>query len=256
MRGTVFKILCIVLLTVSGFASWRMDFDELFSSSLGGGAREWSPLDLNPVAWWEMNGSGRDSVGTAHGVVAQQVAPAKGVKGAPGTAFDFSTSGAHVALPALPWFTGDSFTVSVWVKINPGVPGTQRPGVILGSYYLPHPRADVNFEITTQWRGRLYWTSTYDIVAPAEGVSPGGWHMLTWSYNRESNMVGYYVDGVLVLTTTRELSVRPSSEFYIGRDSRPDMNFKGVLSDLIVFDRCLLPQEALLLYEWGRADER
>lgn len=211
-----------------------------------------SPTMADLVAYYQFEGNGSDSIGTANGTVGDQVAFDTGILGQGAV---FSTSGVSgidtIDVPAFDPGDGD-FTISFWIKrddldtdnadgildaLNNTGEGFQanfrpEPGDPPGS-----PQNHMAFRIDDSSGGFIL------IVDPGEISDTENWHHFALTMDRTANQAKIYRDGELAVTASTAIltgTISPDQDLTIGGlNNSGTLGLDGKLDELRFYDEAL-----------------
>ena len=138
-----------------------------------------------------------------------------------------------------------SCTMESWVYWN-----DDSRSIILGNYNVG--ANDVNFEKLDNYRLRFYWNrGERDVTTSYNAVSGSVWQCVVFVRDTAANAFKFYVNGILVQTTSNDGSniASTGSTFRIGADSRNGSTVtNGDISTVRMYNRALTAAEVLQNY--------
>jgi len=138
-----------------------------------------------------------------------------------------------------------SCTMESWVYWN-----DDSRSIILGNYNVG--ANDVNFEKLDNYRLRFYWNrGERDVTTSYNAVSGSVWQCVVFVRDTAANAFKFYVNGILVQTTSNDGSniASTGSTFRIGADSRNGSTVtNGDISTVRMYNRALTSAEVLQNY--------
>ena len=138
-----------------------------------------------------------------------------------------------------------SCTMESWVYWN-----DDSRSIILGNYNVG--ANDVNFEKLDNYRLRFYWNRGERYVTTSyNAVSGSVWQCVVFVKDTAANAFKFYVNGILVQTTSNDGSniASTGSTFRIGADSRNGSTVtNGDISTVRMYNRALTSAEVLQNY--------
>ena len=138
-----------------------------------------------------------------------------------------------------------SCTMESWVYWN-----DDSSSIILGNYNVG--ANDVNFEKLDNYRLRFYWNrGERDVTTSYNAVSGSVWQCVVFVRDTAANAFKFYVNGILVQTTSNDGSniASTGSTFRIGADSRNGSTVtNGDISTVRMYNRALTSAELLQNY--------
>ena len=138
-----------------------------------------------------------------------------------------------------------SCTMESWVYWN-----DDSRSIILGNYNVG--ANDVNFEKLDNYRLRFYWNrGERDVTTSYNAVSWSVWQCVVFVRDTAANAFKFYVNGILVQTTSNDGSniASTGSTFRIGADSRNGSTVtNGDISTVRMYNRALTSAEVLQNY--------
>ena len=140
-----------------------------------------------------------------------------------------TSSARLVASPSLSFYAGD-FTIEMFFRCEAG-------NALLGSYgqaYLLYSPG--RFYVYLDNGKLAVWNSAWGTVGSKSGIVDGAWHHLAVTWEQESRMLRFYVDGTLVCSQTRDsdFSAATNASLYMGSADNPGANnFKDAQFDEI-----------------------
>ena len=158
---------------------------------------------------------------------------------------------------------GQSFSVSVWVKVDPAVMATTAVNSEYGVFAIGDPDLGVCDSVaikreTSGWRVHNYFFSTVSGMPSAsypgvdyESITNGVWHHIVTTFDKDlaSNDYKIYVDGERrnQATIKDRFQAITNGHLWIG-NSKSTQRFTGWLDEFLVFDRALSADEVSNLY--------
>lgn len=233
MTARLFMIPLLLVAVVAG-ANWAMDFDEEWALAT------WTPAKLNPIAWYKLNGDGKDSSGNGYDCIwSGTEAYADGVIGQAA-----SLNGASYLSRASGFCPASNFTLTAWVKPRGyggfrAIAGAGYLASVTGyGLYLDSSRATIQSRVV------------YEINS-ADSSTGGGDTWLHLVGRRSGTTVDLYINGVLVDSVPATVWSSPSQQWGVGaREDRAAWGFyfTGLIQDVLLFDRALTAEEVTKLY--------
>ncbi|GGN99193.1 hypothetical protein GCM10010112_92780 [Actinoplanes lobatus] len=159
------------------------------------------------------------------------------------TAFVGNGSTSEVTTTAPVVNTGDSFTVSAWVRMtSTGIPGViaAQDGAVRSAFYLMYQTSTNRWEFTVPSvdGSTVEWLTARSVTVPALNT----WTHLTGVYDKTAHQLRLYVNGVLEGNRNTVTAWASSGPFHIGR-SFSGGRFAGAMSDVRVWNRALPESE-------------
>ena len=140
-----------------------------------------------------------------------------------------------------------SCTMESWVYWN-----DDTRSVILGNYDQGTGGSDINFEKLDNYRLRFYWNrGERDVITSFNAVSGSVWQCVVFVRDTAANAFKFYVNGILVQTTSNDGSniASTGSTFRIGADSRNGSTVtNGDISTVRMYNIALTAAEVLQNY--------
>ena len=213
-----------------------------------------SPLDLDPVAWWQGENNVKDS--GPNDLDGTWFNTASYTNGITGSAF-YVSAGAPYILNDSKLSGFDDFTFSLWVKFESIESGYRH---ILSSYSITGDQR--SWEVI-RWIGGggigliLSTNGTSATIRLAEihesSVSGEGFKLITWT--RSGSTINSYLDGVFVSTSefsgtlyattaTTAIGGFNSSGTTVGNRT------EGAYDNVMIFDKALTVDQIIQIYEW------
>ncbi len=146
--------------------------------------------------------------------------------------------------------TTQNFSISAWVKAQPGSAGgmivAKRAGSNVASWWVGIDGADgtMDANIDDGPSNAIRSKNTTD-------MRDGQWHLLTATYDRAGNM-RIFVDGVLADSdniTGASTSMSTTNNFTIAANSSGGTPFNGQVDDVRVYNRVLTADEVTTIYQ-------
>ncbi len=200
------------------------------------------PMDGGLLA--EGNTKVRDYVGGNNASVTDAVYNATGGYDGKG-AYSFDGSGDYLTTGTVSLANSD-FTLSAWVKRSSsgGVDEIFSIGDATNDNAVQVRFLNTN-ELLCTWWGQ--W-DTYPKTTTQ--YTDTNWHHVVCSYDKDSNDLRIYVDGVLGASQTMSVDMGGNGAAYIGTDS--DLTgttwFGGNIDEVMIFDKTLAPEQISALY--------
>jgi len=223
-----------------------------------------TPPPLNMVSWWPGDGNAFDIQGSNNGTLINGVTFAPGMVG---SAFSLNGSNQYISMgnPASLRLTG-SITLDAWVNPNDFGEGELREIISKwGQNFTscgPGTTADSFLFCLTKSGGVIrprIFIHQSDLGEPSlvAGSTPAGVfsHVAT-TYNAINGFFALYVNGVEVASTTLSpLGLCTSDkDVFIGAEAvGPQRFFPGLIDEVEVFNRALMPSEIAAIYNAGSA---
>ena len=216
-------------------------------------------LDSSIVGYWPLDEADgtlgfRDLSGNGHDGSCVDACPIAGEPGIRGQAVDFTGTQQGIVVGVLTALNVPTPTMSIaaWVKLR--VHDTY-------AYILSNDR-----DCCGEYSGFSLWASHYGLgpalqiwdgtigpsVQPSEELSLGVWHQVVGTYD-DSGVAAVYVDGQLVASNDRSLSMPPSFETTIGATSYNPGDYtleNGSIDEVLLLARALTADEILELYDY------
>jgi hypothetical protein len=203
--------------------------------------------------------AGTTNNGTAIGTDATEKYTA-GIVGSYAAIFNNDGSGGistdwAVSLGDIEWIYGGSWAFSLWVNAT-----NANDGAILGNKDWTSG-ADVGWELDPSRLDALNYTTagnTRRDIGTAD-IIDGHWHHVTAVFDRDANLVSYYVDGHLSATNSLSNlgseSLTPATfspnATLVGSSGNDIWSAQGAVDDLGIWYRTLGPDEILAIYAQG-----
>lgn len=205
-------------------------------------------VDLNELGRWKLDETAgavaNDSVGEHDGTV---LGNPSWVAGKAGNALQLNGTNQQVDLGAPIIDTGNSFTVSSWVKLdrtNGFFSAVTVDGTPQSSFFLQFSNEDKAFAFSV---------GTGRAVAKGVGLpQTGRWYQLTGVYDAQSNQLKLYVDGQLAGTKNTPRLPAATGNLVIGRakwQGNPVDFWPGAIDDVRVFEGAVTDAQALSLFQ-------
>lgn len=235
----------LALLPLLAFANWQMDFDELWASA-GGAA--FTPLNLNPVAWWRGDGDATDSAGSFDLSWTGTDAYTNGINN---QAFSFSRYN-FVSAGNSADLVRNEMTITAWIRPTNPAAGvlfannilTKFSTVTAGSYIF-------RLDAAGKLNGLANTSGGVKTVTSAAIVQANVWTHCVFVI--KSGALTLYINGQPDGANTdvfASVSVTPY-ELNIGsRASDTSHFFSGRIDDVLIFDKVLTADEIVQIYEW------
>ncbi|HEX5218115.1 MAG TPA: LamG-like jellyroll fold domain-containing protein [Verrucomicrobiae bacterium] len=220
-----------------------------------------APASPGIVGWWKAEGNGLNMVSTGS---AEFLNGATFAPGKIGQAFSFDGVDDRVEVPNEPLLNvkqNQDFSVEAWIK---AFPSATSFGImsIAGKRYSPSLAVAVGYELYLQ-DGKLTCQISpvgqgfFAFGAVGPNLQDGNFHHVALALSRHSSTGGkLFVDGQVVFTfdptaLTNDLS--NSEPFRIGNHPDPGLScfFKGLIDEVAVYGRALVPDEVRAIYETG-----
>lgn len=234
----------------------------------GGQAQE-SCIDLPPGAraWWPADGTMEDVVGNHD---AQDLGWGWAVNFSPGRvndAFDFDGFDTALKVPHHPdlnFDSADAYSVVFWMKTPPNTGNSDA--VLLSKWDLlaqfPYEvilRREPDSPVLGTVTGRCWDGTSVAAVHTAQALDDDLFHHLAIVFDHPESTTESHVDGVLESSAAQAASLGTlanSSDLHIGIRSGTinpisATNYKGLLDEIMLFDRALSSCEIARLYESG-----
>ena len=257
-------------LVLSGVLADEADYHcEAYNASFPAGSPH--PDAISDVArimtarlagWWKLDGNLTDSVAT---VVAgapthdgASVSPLYVGTGVVGTnALDLSAGIAAnlvgIADPNFFNFYPQGYSVSCWVKLDPAAPADWGPAVAKDDRDNPGTAGfrvdtDTNFAPVHTLRGPGSVHSNVDTK------TDGGWHLVTGTWDADTNLSKIYVDGVIAATDAPYYGAIPvnTADLVFGSATITGLQstfYKGLLDEVKIYTYALTPEEISAEYQ-------
>ncbi|HPC95666.1 MAG TPA: discoidin domain-containing protein [Sedimentisphaerales bacterium] len=201
-----------------------------------------SPDDASLVAYYPLDGDGRDAAGNHHGTIS---GTPDFVPGFQGQALDLASNATvpqYVSVSYSPDFAMHSFTVAAWINVN----DLDALRAILGTRFNSDNTFDVKVEATRVHGdigdGSVWLNTSVDIDAAHGGVvGLNEWHHIAYSVNDATDTAGLYLDGVLSAIATfsgTPLFMKPDQELRIGNCSGTEY-MNGRIDEVRIYNRAL-----------------
>jgi len=202
------------------------------------GGELWSPLELNPIAWYQGDGEALDSSGNGHhGTWVGTESYAKGKVGS-----GFELDGASMVSCGTNFTITTELTICAWVK--PTAEGM-----------FPRIAGAENRWIPYIYLSNLcFYGSGVNAPMPGAGVELNTNTFITVRYKDGEN-IRAYINGMYKgeITKTGALSALTGTPITIGNRTGGDRSFTGTIDDILIFDRALTPVEIAQLYNASKA---
>jgi hypothetical protein len=233
-------LLSVVLAVGFAAAGWRGRFDEQFAAATA----SWTPAELNPIAWYKGDGDALDAMGNYDGTWVGTEAYADGPTG---QAFDLDGSSyincGNVGI-------GDEFTVALWVKggVQPGSYRrliTKGTGNETGSWQV-HTSAGTLSPFVV----RVDSSEQFNASHPVGNLLTEEWVHLALVFSKANSTIQVFLGGGLsrVNTVKYGTGITNNTPFTIASNASGANPLLGKISDVLIFDRALTPEEVELLY--------
>ncbi|WP_169437541.1 LamG-like jellyroll fold domain-containing protein [Longispora albida] len=198
------------------------------------------------TGWWPLAGSGEDTAGTNPATTPASPVWVADTFGTAGSALQFD-GGTCVTAARPAADTARSFTVSAWVKVPAGDPGTATMTVLSQSGGA-RAAFDLRRTSANKWAFGLHAadnaTSAESVATTASTVPAGTWQHLTAVQDLLAGTLSLYADGVLqgtaAVPATHWQAVNPLVIGCRGTASP----FTGAVHDVRVFDGAVTPEQA------------
>ncbi len=202
------------------------------------------------VAYYKLDGDGKDSAGTHNGTANGN--PAPWVAGQLGQAFNVTADLTYIGIPYSADFALSTFTVSVWVKASDKTASRGIIGTRIGGEYT----FDLKFDATRihgdVGNGSAWLSTAVDIVTAQGGViTANAWHHILYAV--EPGITHMYLDGALASTLTytgTPMFMKSGEELRIGCDYVSGTSYeylRGAVDEVRIFNRALSAPEAAFL---------
>ena len=157
-----------------------------------------------------------------------------------GTGYQFDGSSVLTISSATDLAHGARFTIAVWVKVSAFV-DPSNPGLIAGKQTAPNQGAEALLIQHTMHMG--YYSTPGSYASGSATIALGDWHHFTMVWDGASKRG--YIDGMADATQVLPaIDPDAAAPLDIGGDpGAPQLNFVGVLDDLVFFDRVLSQAE-------------
>jgi len=227
-------LLSLVLLASCAVAGWRGAFDEAFAAA----SSAWTPARLNPVAWYKGEDNAQDSAGAFDGTWSGTAAYADGIAG---RAFSFA-GGNLVSAADNAALRPANLTVATWIYQDGGAQQADPSAVGKHSNYKIQVSSDGKLS-TTLYPGGARTYIAKNITLPV------GWTHVAMTYDGSAGVV--YTNGALLASEAMSGAITTAgSALGIGYDSySTDRYFRGMLDDVLIFNRALTAAEVKKLYD-------
>ena len=198
------------------------------------------------IAWWKLNGSPNNSIGTPNGV-ATAATPVANQAGQNNMAYSFNGSTSNISTPSTFNLTNSNASISLWVynpvASNHGLfvhVGASGYGIGMGN-----ATTDANGTNIVMIFNGVRWIPTTTSI----GV---GWHHVAMVING-TGVPSAYLDGVLVGTYAGTASLAPTNSVTtIGGLTGSTVNsFNGIVDDVRLYNRPLSLTDVQALYSIG-----
>ena len=232
------SIIAVVLSVGCAVAGWRGRFDEQFAAA---STAEWTPHQLGPIAWYKLNGDGKDSSGNGYDCTwGGTEAYADGVTGRAA-----SFNGSSYLSRASDFCPAGNITLTAWIK-----PSSYYDfGPIAGAGYLHGGVSGYGMYILASGV-EVQTRVNLDTSSLSHTTSVREWMHVTMI--RSTTTLELYINGTLVDSVPSTISPSPSELWGIGaRKTGKDgwrFHFNGLIQDVMLFDRALNPLEISTLY--------
>jgi len=159
----------------------------------------------------------------------------------------------YISIPNITQYhfgTNNDFTINMWFKRAL----TSSSWKVLMSYACPNAAGTGGFQLGTESNFNLELGSTFAEVFTNGNVNDTLWHMLTTTFNRTTDSVSVYQDGIYIgnIYVNNNQSYTPSCNpnILIGgeRNFWSQYYFNGVIDDIGIWNRALTQQEITALY--------
>lgn len=215
------------------------------------------PLPSDTAGWWRAEQNLLNSIDTNHGfAVAGEPMYSTGVAG---SAFQFTSIGRHVIIPAAPSLnlgSGDGLTFEAWLNPSP-----QSSFYALASWANTSGEQGISFGSSPD-RGPLYFEAnlidtsgnSHVMIAPYRAVTNGGWQHLAVTYDKSTLLGVIFVNGSPVTVTNLGLfTPRTTGNLYLGyrppgRNPGSGWGYLGALDEVIIHRRALSSTEVTASY--------
>ena len=201
------------------------------------------PQFFGLVSWWPADGIANDLASGIHGTLMNGISFAPGQVG---QAFSLDGNDDYVRVPYDERLFPDTVSVSAWIK--PTKPLTYYAAIVKLSgrnnagYAMEFHGSGVAFWIYIKSPG---WVSGSSVSVPFDK-----WTYVTGVF--DGSLWQLYINGSLIVSAPVSGSIVASNtELNIGRDPMNGRPFHGLIDEVEIYNRALLPQEIHALYTWG-----
>lgn len=201
------------------------------------------------LGYFPLKGALNNAAGNSADLIAVEGEPAY-TPGPCGVAADFSGGGSVLAFPRLAAVMAQSYTLSVWVRVNAHPPAGSTTA-IAGTLLLDaEGRLEYRFLYNDQ---RVYQDRAFRSARP---LAPGTWHHVAVTFGHDEARLGIYVDGAIdSIHYLDEGAVSASailpSTWHVGGykpgHDHPFTRLDGGVGDLMILDRHVHPPSVEML---------
>jgi hypothetical protein len=194
------------------------------------------PAPAGMVSQWKAEGNASDFIGSNNGTLVNGTLFASGMVG---QAFSFDGVDGYVDVPALTTLNFPAaFTIGGWVKAN------SLPGDIAVLAGMPG-----SYQMDIRNNGVVTFGNSGLMVDSDSALGTGDFYHVAATF--ESGSVNIYINGVLDKTGTTTTYSGEERSFQIGGFGAHGSYFNGLIDDLVVYNRALIPSEISAVYEAG-----
>jgi len=222
------------------YATFALDTSEGTASSVTEGL----------VAWWKLNGTATDYIGSADGTVSGAVATT-GQNGNLNSAYNFDGINDYIEFPIPSSQDLNSITTTVWAKAT----GVAQWGYVVyqgAGRYIGSSLIFIGTQDATDYYSGLMTGALTDYTSTTVGNTTT-WRHLAMTYNGSTRIL--YVDGIAAATNTDGPITNSTSGDRLSIGSAPaDSTFRpvqGDIDDVRMYDRVLTPTEIQTLFSEG-----
>jgi hypothetical protein len=214
------------------------------------------------VGWWPFNGNANDESGNGNNGTVNGATLTTDRFGNAGKAYYFDGNSKIVLNQH---FLNGAFSLVVWLKVTENQPGFHGSGSIF-SNGIRHGNfgngihgyiSTLNNVVGMEKNPFLNGQGGYSFQSPQiNPMNDNSYHCLVFSWNGNTgpNSVFIHHNGVLIASSSCSSSNINSSrnlELGFGTDGGANYPFKGIMDDVIIYNRALTQQEITALYQGG-----
>ena len=210
-----------------------------------------TPYNCHPefsglVSWWPAEGNANDLASGIHGILMNGIGFTSGQVG---QAFSLDGSNDYVRVPDDERLSPNTVSLSAWIK--PTEPLSHFAAVVKNPGKGDNAGYAIEFEYAGSGIIFIVYVEPYNWVLSSPFLLPfGKWTYVTGVFDGSS--VKLYINGSLrVSKSTSGSIVASSGDLNIGRDPNLGRPFHGLIDEVEIYNRALLPQEIQALFTWG-----
>jgi len=211
------------------------------------------------VGWWPFNGNANDESGNGNNGTVNGATLTADRFGSAGKAYYFDGNSKIVLNQH---FLDGAFSLVVWLKVTDNQPGLYDQGSIFsngirhGNFgngihgFIGTLNNYVGMEKNPHLNGEGYYFQNLQLLP----FNDNSFHcfVFSWNGNAGPNSASIHHNGVLIASSSCSSSIINSSknlELGFGTDGGADYPFKGIMDDVIIYNRALSQQEITALYQ-------